>query len=91
MNMGIKINVNLILATLKRVLSLMNIINVGLDEEVLEEAVKRGLTYYDSVYLVIAKRINAKLVSLDKDLIKNGVIELKMPFEEKLMFSIGPY
>ncbi|MFP3200785.1 MAG: hypothetical protein RXR43_00770 [Sulfolobus sp.] len=48
--MGIKINVNLILATLKRVLSLMNIINVELDEEVLEEAVKRGLTYYDSVF-----------------------------------------
>ncbi|MDT7876459.1 MAG: PIN domain-containing protein [Sulfolobaceae archaeon] len=78
--MGIKINVNLILATLKRVLSLMNIINVELDEEVLEEAVKRGLTYYDSVYLVIAKRINAKLVSLDKDLIKNGAIELKKAF-----------
>ena len=69
----------------------MNIINVELDEEVLEEAVKRGLTYYDSVYLVIAKRINAKLVSLDKDLIKNGTIELKRPFEEKLMFSIDPY
>jgi predicted nucleic acid-binding protein len=80
MNMRIKINVNLILATLKRVLSLMNIINVELDEEVLEEAVKRGLTYYDSVYLVIAKRINIKLVSLDKDLIKNGAIELKKTF-----------
>jgi predicted nucleic acid-binding protein len=91
MNMGIKINVNLILATLKRVLSLMNIINVELDEEVLEEAVKRGLTYFASLYLVIAKRINAKLVSLDKDLIKNGAIELKRPFEEKLMFSIDPY
>ncbi|MQL56468.1 type II toxin-antitoxin system VapC family toxin [Acidianus ambivalens] len=39
-------------------------------KEILEEAIK------NSAYLVTAKRIGAKLVSLDKDLINNGAITL---------------
>jgi predicted nucleic acid-binding protein len=55
----------------------MEVIEVGLDKEVLDEAFKRGLTYYDSAYLVTAKRLGVGLVSLDKDLIRNGAVGLE--------------
>jgi len=58
-------------------LSFMKIFNVKLDDEILNEAVKRNLTYYDSAYLVAAKRLRIELVSQDQDLIRNGAKRLE--------------
>ena len=55
----------------------MEVIELGLDKEVLDEAVKRNLTYYDAAYLVAARRLNATLVSEDKDLMREGAVRLK--------------
>jgi len=72
-----KLNVEIVFSAMKKVLPLMEVIEVGLDKEVLDEAFKRGLTYYDSAYLVTAKRLGVGLVSLDKDLIRNGAVGLE--------------
>jgi predicted nucleic acid-binding protein len=72
-----KLDIEVIFKALSITLSFVNIIEVKLDKEILEEAIKKNLTYYDSAYLVTAKRIGAKLVTLDQDLINNGAITLK--------------
>lgn len=64
-------------SAVSRLLSWMEVIELGLDKEVLNEAVKRNLTYYDATYLVAARRLNATLVSEDKDLIREGAVRLK--------------
>ncbi|AWR94018.1 type II toxin-antitoxin system VapC family toxin [Acidianus brierleyi] len=72
-----KLGIEAVFNALSAALSFVNIIEVKLDKEIVEEAIKNNLTYYDSAYLVTAKRIGAKLVSLDKDLINNGAITMK--------------
>ncbi|MUM65043.1 PIN domain-containing protein [Acidianus infernus] len=72
-----KLDIETVFNALSYALSFVNIIDVKLEKEILDEAIKRNLTYYDSAYLVTARRIGAKLVSLDKDLINNGAITLE--------------
>ena len=42
--------------------------------EVFYLAIKENLSYYDAVYLYLAKKNNLILISDDKDLIKEGAI-----------------
>ncbi|BDC17349.1 type II toxin-antitoxin system VapC family toxin [Acidianus sp. HS-5] len=72
-----KADIYTLFKAINEILSFMNIINVKLDNEILDEAIKRNLTYYDSAYLISAKRLKVKLVSQDQDLIKNGAIRLE--------------
>mgnify|MGYP001770760777 FL=1 len=72
-----RVSVDDLFSAVSRLLSWMEVIELGLDKEVLSEAVKRNLTYYDAAYLVAARRLNATLVSEDKDLIREGAVRLK--------------
>ncbi|AGE71973.1 type II toxin-antitoxin system VapC family toxin [Sulfolobus acidocaldarius] len=72
-----EINVKTVLDALTGLLSLMNVIDVKLDYQILKESVDKGITYYDAAYLVTSLRMNLTLVSLDRDLIKYGAIRLK--------------
>ncbi|MFP3132438.1 MAG: type II toxin-antitoxin system VapC family toxin [Candidatus Nanopusillus sp.] len=47
-----------------------NIKEVRLNYEVFDLAIKENLSYYDAVYLYLAKKYNLILISDDKDLIK---------------------
>ena len=51
-----------------------NIKEVRLNYEVFDLAIKENLSYYDAVYLYLAKKYNLILISDDKDLIKEGAI-----------------
>jgi predicted nucleic acid-binding protein len=48
--------------------------DVRLNYEVFDLSIKENLSYYDAVYLYLAKKYNLTLVSDDKDLIKEGAI-----------------
>jgi len=47
---------------------------VRLKYEILDLSIKENLSYYDVVYLYLAKKYNLILISDDKDLIKEGAI-----------------
>ena len=47
---------------------------VRLNYEILDLSIKENLSYYDAVYLYLAKKYNLILISDDKDLIKEGAI-----------------
>jgi len=47
---------------------------VRLKYEILDLSIKENLSYYDAVYLYLAKKYNLILISDDKDLIKEGAI-----------------
>jgi len=49
-----------------------NIKEVRLNYEILNLAIKENLSYYDAVYLYLARKYNLILISDDKDLIKEG-------------------
>jgi len=51
-----------------------NIKEVRLNYKVLDLAIKENLSYYDAVYLYLAKKYNLILISDDMDLIKEGAI-----------------
>jgi len=51
-----------------------NIKEVRLNYEVFDLTIKENLSYYDAVYLYLAKKYNLILISDDKDLIKEGAI-----------------
>jgi len=42
--------------------------------EILDLSIKENLSYYDAVYLYLARKYNLILISDDKDLIKEGAI-----------------
>ena len=42
--------------------------------EILDLSIKENLSYYDAVYLYLAKKYNLILISDDEDLIKEGAI-----------------
>jgi len=48
---------------------------VRLNYEVLDLAIKKNLSYYDAVYLYLAKKYNLILISDDRDLIKEGAVD----------------
>jgi predicted nucleic acid-binding protein len=54
----------------------MNVIHVNIDKEILNEAIKYNVTYYDMAYLLTSKRLNVKLVTEDKMLIELGGIKV---------------
>jgi predicted nucleic acid-binding protein len=54
----------------------MNVIHVNIDKEILNEAIKHNITYYDMAYLLTSKRLNVKLVTEDKMLIELGGIKV---------------
>jgi len=47
---------------------------VRLKYEILDLSIKENLSYYDAVYLYLARKYNLILISDDKDLIKEGAI-----------------
>jgi len=47
---------------------------VRLNYEILDLSIKENLSYYDAVYLYLAKKYNLILISDDEDLIKEGAI-----------------
>jgi len=47
---------------------------VRLNYEILDLSIKDKLSYYDAVYLYLARKYNLILISDDKDLIKEGAI-----------------
>jgi len=47
---------------------------VRLNYEILDLSIKENLSYYDAVYLYLARKYNLILISDDKDLIKEGAI-----------------
>jgi predicted nucleic acid-binding protein len=71
-----KINVEIIFDAISKLLSEMNIIHVNIDKEILNEAIKHNITYYDMAYLLTSKRLNAKLITEDKKLIEFGGIRV---------------
>ena len=55
----------------KRVLKLMNIINIDCcEDDILKVAIKLGITFYDAVYVYISKAKGMTLVTEDKKLRK---------------------
>ncbi|WP_252896883.1 type II toxin-antitoxin system VapC family toxin [Metallosphaera hakonensis] len=58
-----KLDTRVVFSAIRNTLSFMNILDVKFDREILEEAIRRNLTYYDSAYLVIARRKGLDLVS----------------------------
>jgi predicted nucleic acid-binding protein len=71
-----KINVGIVFNTIAKLLSEMNVIHVNIDKEILNEAIKYNVTYYDMAYLLTSKRLNVKLVTGDKKLIEFGGIRI---------------
>ena len=47
---------------------------VRLNYEILDLSIKENLSYYDAVYLYLARKYNLILISDDEDLIKEGAI-----------------
>ena len=57
--------------TIKQTLSIMDIIEtVGSEEEILDTAIKRKITFYDASYVYFAKAKELKLITEDLRLIK---------------------
>jgi len=50
------------------------IVEVRLNYEILDLSIKENLSYYDAVYLYLAKKYNLILISDDKDLIEKGAM-----------------
>jgi predicted nucleic acid-binding protein len=71
-----KINVELVFDAIAKLLSEMNVIHVTIDKEILNEAIKYNVAYYDMAYFLTSKRLNAKLVTEDKKLIELGGIKV---------------
>ena len=59
-------DVNMYIEFFARVLSMMNVERVGLKGDIVDLALKLGLTYYDAAYVWLANKLGAKLVSEDK-------------------------
>jgi predicted nucleic acid-binding protein len=51
-----------------------NIKEVRLNYEIINLSIKENLSYYDAVYLYLARKYNLILISDDKDLIKEGAV-----------------
>jgi len=51
-----------------------NIKEVRLNYEIIDLSIKEKLSYYDAVYLYLARKYNLILISDDKDLIKEGAV-----------------
>ena len=47
---------------------------VRLKYEILDLSIKENLSYYDAIYLYLARKYNLTLISDDRDLIKEGAI-----------------
>ena len=64
------INMEPLIKAFNGALNLMNIISIGLNNDVVNLARKMNITYYDAAYVYLAMKLNAKLVTDDKELIK---------------------
>ena len=71
------IEADVVLDALNDVISTMKVVDVKLDREVMEEAARDGITYYDASYLVTSTRVNATLVTLDEELLRLGAKDLR--------------
>jgi len=66
---------------IKEIIELFNYIiekakidEVRLNCEIIDLSIKEKLSYYDAVYLYLARKYNLILISDDKDLIKEGAV-----------------
>ena len=64
------INIEPLIKAFNGALSLMNIVSIGLNNDVVNLARKMNITYYDAAYVYSAMKLNTKLVTDDKELIK---------------------
>ena len=54
------------------------IVEIRLNYEIMDLSIKEKLSYYDAIYLYLAKKYNLILINDDKDLIKEGVVDLNI-------------
>ncbi len=54
----------------REVLGLLRVERVGLGPDVLELAVKHGITYYDAAYIHLAVRLGGRLVTEDGEILR---------------------
>lgn len=66
------INIEPLIKAFNGALSLMNIVSIGLNNDVVNLARKMNITYYDAAYVYSAMKLNTKLVTDDKELIKKS-------------------
>jgi predicted nucleic acid-binding protein len=63
----------MIIKTIKRVLGIMNVLDIaGNEEQILEISTKLKITYYDAAYTYFAKSKKLKLITEDTHLIKKA-------------------
>ncbi len=62
------INIESLLKAFNNVISLMNVISIGLNSDAINLARRMNITYYDATYVYLTLKLNAKLVTEDKEL-----------------------
>ncbi|ADY00376.1 PilT protein domain protein [Vulcanisaeta moutnovskia 768-28] len=62
------INIESLLKAFNSVISLMNVISIGLNSDAINLARRMNITYYDATYVYLTLKLNAKLVTEDKEL-----------------------
>ena len=77
------------LGFIRELMGIMKVLDVkiaGLGDDVLANAIKLRITYYDSVYLTLAKRFKAVLVTDDQELTRaSGKLGVKTLVSEDLV------
>lgn len=74
------VNVELLLKVFNNVIRFMNVVPIGLNGDVINLARRMNITYYDASYVYLTIKLNAKLVTEDRELIAkfpNIAISLK--------------
>ncbi|WP_054857635.1 type II toxin-antitoxin system VapC family toxin [Vulcanisaeta sp. JCM 16159] len=63
------VNVELLLKVFNNVIRFMNVVPIGLNGDVINLARRMNITYYDASYVYLTIKLNAKLVTEDRELI----------------------
>ncbi|WP_054854409.1 type II toxin-antitoxin system VapC family toxin [Vulcanisaeta distributa] len=63
------VNVELLLKVFNNVIGFMNVVPIGLNSDVIDLARRMNITYYDASYVYLTMKLNAKLVTEDRELI----------------------
>ncbi|MGC8606252.1 MAG: type II toxin-antitoxin system VapC family toxin [Vulcanisaeta sp.] len=63
------VNIELLLKVFNNVIGFMNVIPIGLNGDIINLARRMNITYYDASYVYLTMKLNAKLVTEDRELI----------------------
>lgn len=63
------VNVELLLKVFNNVIGFMNVVPISLNSDVIDLARRMNITYYDASYVYLTMKLNAKLVTEDRELI----------------------